>query len=123
MSNPQRLRFPVTTDTGGDGSFTSGPCYGLVMQIRSDTGIWDTGVDVRLEALNDTGSPITLAHYTNVGGAAWTRVPRMLSFDTGGAAVGDQYPIVAHDKLRLTVTQSDGVTGALTGTFYVWMGW
>ena len=93
------------------------------MQIRSDTGIWDTGVDVRLEAINPNGSPITIAHYENVGGAAWTRVPRVLTFDTGGTEIGDQSPVVAHDRLRLTVTQSEGVTGALTGTFWVWTGW
>jgi hypothetical protein len=123
MGIPHRLRFDITTDTGGDGSATSAPCEGLIMQIRSDTGIWDTGCDVRLEALNSDGSRMTIAHYENVGGAAWTRVPRILSYDTGGTEVGDQPPLVAHDQLVLTVTQSAGVTGSLTGTFWVWVGW
>ena len=119
----QRHRFRITTDTGGDGTDTSGPCEGLIMMIAQDTGIFDTGCDVRLSAINPDGSPIVIADYTNVGGSAWRRVPRILSFDTGGEAVGDQYPVVAHDRLRLTVTQSDGVTGALTGTFWVWTAW
>lgn len=119
----QRITFTMVSDTGGDAADTGPPCEGLIMAIRSDTGIWDTGVDVRLEALNSNGSPIAIAHYENVGGSAWTRVPRVLSYDTGGAAVGDQYPVVAHDRLRLTVTQSAGVTGALTGKFFVWVGW
>lgn len=119
----QCQRFSLTTDTGGDATDTGSPVSGMIMQIRSDTGIWDTGVDVTLAAINPGGSPIPIAQYTNVGGAAWTRVPRILSFDTGGAAVGDQYPVVAHDRLRLTVNQSDGVTGSLTGTFHVWVGW
>ena len=119
----QRHKFTIATDTGGDGTATSSPCEGLIMMIAQDTGIFDTGCDVKLEALNPNGSPMVIAHYENVGGSAWRRVPRILSFDTGGGAVGDQYPVVAHDQLRLTVTQSAGVTGALTGTFWVWTGW
>ena len=119
----QRHRFRMTTDTGGDATDTGPPCEGLIMMIAQDTGIFDTGCDVKLEAINPDGSPMVIAHYENVGGSAWRRVPRILSFDTGGGAVGDQYPVVAHDRLRLTITQSAGVTGALTGTFWVWTAW
>ena len=119
----QRLVFNASTDTGGDWTDTSGPCEGLVLQIRCDTGIFDTGVDIRLEAINPDGAPFTIAHYENIGGSAWTRVPRVASHDTGGAALGDQYFVLAHDRLRLTVNQSGGVTGSLTGKFYVWTGW
>ena len=127
MSGLNRLLFNISTDTGGDYSATSGPCAGgLVMQMRFiRTTAFDTGTDFKLEALNAAGTALyTIAHHTNSGGASWTRVPRILSFDTGGAAVGDQFPVVVPgDQLKLTVTQSAGVAGSKTGTFYVWTGW
>ena len=128
MSGLNRLTFNIATDTGGDYSATSGPCAGgLVMQmrfIRGGTG-GDTGCDFLLEAVNAAGTSLyTIADHDNCGGASWTRVPRVLSYDTGGAAVGDQYPVVTEaDRLKLTVTQSAGVAGSKTGTFYVWTGW
>ena len=114
MSGINRLTFNISTDTGGDYAANSGPCAGgLIMQtrfIRGGTGV-DTGCDFKLEALNAAGTALfTIAHYQNVGAASWTRVPRILSFDTGGAALGDQYPVVQPgDILKLTVTQSAGV--------------
>jgi hypothetical protein len=121
----QRIRFNISTDTGGDFVGTSGPCEGgLIMQLRNDTGTFDTGCDVKLEALNSNGSLMPIANYTNVLGHSWTRVPRILSYDTGGAALGDQYPVVlGGDTLKLTVTQSGGVAGSKTGKFWVWVGW
>ena len=96
------------------------------MQLRldvtpvGDTGVLDTGCDIKLEMIN---AGLVVAHYENVGGSSWTRVPRVLTFDTGGTEIGDQSPVAAHDRLRLTVTQSAGVAGSKTGTFYVWTGW
>src|SRR5574342_1066597 len=122
----QRHVFNISTDTGGDFTDTGPPVFGLVMQVRfsntpvGDTGVMDTGADFKLSFIN---SGVVVADYDNVGGSSWTRVPRLLSFDTGGAPVGDQYPVAAHDRLRLTVTHSAGVAGNRTGTFYVWTGW
>lgn len=115
----QRHRFDITTDTGGDYVDTGPPINGLVMQIACDTGVFDTGCDFELKTVHGN---VVVADYDNIGGSAWARVPRLLSFDTGGAEVGDQYPVVAHDRLRLTVAQSDGVTGSKTGRIYVWVG-
>lgn len=132
MSGLNRLRFNISTDTGGDYSATSGPCAGgLIMQMRfsrtpvGDTGVLDTGCDFLLQAVDGAGTVLyNIAHFTNAGGSSWTRVPRVLSYDTGGTALGDQYPVVTEaDRLKLTVTQSAGVAGSKTGTFYVWTGW
>jgi hypothetical protein len=132
MSGLNRLKFSISTDTGGDFTETSGPCAGgLIMQMRfsrtpvGDTGLLDTGADLKLEAVNAAGTALfTIAHFTNAGGSSWTRVPRVLTYDTGGAQIGDQYPVVTPaDRLKLTVTQSGGVAGNKTGTFYVWTGW
>lgn len=118
----QRLRFDISTDTGGDFTQLSGPCEGMIMQLRVDTGVFDTGCDFLVEAVNPNGSAMPIAHYQNSGGSTWTRVPRIGAFDTGGTEIGAEYPVVAHDRLRLTVTQSDGVAGSLTGIFWVWVG-
>ena len=131
MSGWNRLRWNIRTDTGGDYAETSGPCAGgLIMQLRFsrtpaggvDTGVLDTGTDILLQAVNAAGTVLyNIAHYTNIGAQSFTRVPRILSFDTGGAALGDQYAVVTEaDRLKLTVTQSAGVAGTKTGTFYVW---
>ena len=81
------------------------------------TGQLDTGCDFTLRTVQ---SGVNIAHWENAGGSAWTRAPRIITFDTGGAAVGDQSPIVAHERLRLTVTQSEGVAGSKTCKLYVW---
>lgn len=116
----QRHAFSITTDTGGDFVDTGPPMDGAVLQLAMDTGVFDTGCDFKIEMIN---SRVVVGHYENVGGSVWTRVPRINTFDTGGTQVGDQYPVAAHDRLRLTVTQSAGVTGALSGKLYVWTGW
>src|SRR5690554_5939288 len=130
MAGLNRLTFNISTDTGGDYSEISGPCAGgLIMQMRFARGsggtVLDTGVDMKLEAVDAAGNSLfTIAHFTNVGAQSFTRVPRILSYDTGGDSVGDQYPVVTEaDRLRLTVNQSDGAAGSKTGTFYVWTGW
>jgi hypothetical protein len=116
----QRHRFNIVTDTGGDYVDTGAPIEGFVLQVAVDTGSLDTGCDFTLRTVQ---SGMNIAHWSNAGGSAWTRAPRIVTFDTGGAAVGDQSPVVAHDRLRLTVAQSDGATGSKTCTLYVWTGW
>lgn len=120
---PQTIPFDILTDTGGDFEATAGPFQGLVMQVRlSDTGAnLDTGCDIRLETVGNGG--VVIADWDNVGGSSWTRVPRVLTYDTGGAALGDQYPVVAHDRLKLTVNQSDQATGAQRAKLFVTVGW
>lgn len=120
----QESIFEIRTDTGGDYEGTSGPVDGFLMQLRfdrtpfggSDTGVLDTGCDFKLELVN---SGVVVADYDNAGGSSWTRVPRVLTFDTGGGEVGDTYPVTAHDRLKLTVTQSEGTAGAKTARFRV----
>jgi hypothetical protein len=114
----QRHRFEFTTDTGGDYRDTGPPINGMVMQVAVDTAM-DTGCDFKLECVN-TG--VTILDWDDAGGGAWTRVPRCASFDTGGTEIGDQYFIVAHDRLRLTINQGAADTGGQSGTFYVWVG-
>ena len=111
-----RARITLTTDTGGDATDTGPPMTGLVAQIRLDGADLDTGTDILIQAVQ---SGMVVADYDNVGGS-WTRVPRILSFDTGGAAVGDQCPLLDNEQLRFTVNQSAGVTGSKTCTVYVW---
>lgn len=114
-----RHAFNVATDSGGDFTDTGPPIFGMVYQVSCDTGAFDTGCDFRLEAVN---SRVVIAHWENAGGSAWARGPRMLTYDTGGAAVGDQPFVVAGDRLRVTVTQSEGVTGSKAGRVFVWVG-
>jgi hypothetical protein len=116
----QRTFFNISTDTGGDFTDTGPPIEGLIMQVSVDTGSLDTGCDFTLVTVQ---SNQVIANWANVGGSAWTRAPRIVTFDTGGAAVGDQQPVVHHDRLRLTVAQSDGATGSKTCKLYVWTGW
>ena len=115
-----RHRFDITTDTGGDFVDTGPPCMGAVLQILSSLGNTDTGCDIRLETVQ---SGLVIADYDNIGAALRSAAPRILTFDTGGAAVGDQPPVVEGDRLRLTITQSEGVVGAKTATVWVWTGW
>ncbi len=126
MSGINRLKFTISTDTGGDFSETSGPCAGgLVMQIRHARTNLDTGCRFRLEAVDAAGtSPFMIADFANSGGSSWTRIPRIATYDTGGTEIGDSYPIVVPgDRLKLTVNQGAGDTGGKTGTVYVWTGW
>ena len=126
MTNVRRQKFVIETDTGGD-FVDTGPAFnGMVLQMRldvtpvGDTGVLDTGTDIKLELVN---SGVVIADYDNVGGASFTRSPRIITFDTGGTEVGNQQPVSEGDSLRLTVNQSAAVAGAKTGTFYVWTGW
>lgn len=120
MNNLSRTSFSISTDTGGDFVDTGPPMSGMVLQLVLDTGAFDTGCDFKLETVQ---SKLVVAHYTNSGGSQWTRSPRVLTYDTGGTEVGNQQPVLAGDRLRLTVTQSDGVTGSKTGKLHIWTGW
>lgn len=115
--------FYIETDTGGDYTQIDGPFNGLIMQVRlSDTGLnLDTGCDILLETVGNGG--VVIADWDNVGGSSWTRVPRIGTYDTGGAALGDQYAVAAHDRLRLTVNQSEGVAGSKRAVLFVTTGW
>lgn len=114
-----RAVFNWTTDTGGDFVDTGPPMNGLVWMVGTDTGGVDTGCDWKLETVQ---SRHVILDYDNFGaGGAWTACPRKLTYDTGGAALGDQPPPIAGDRLRLTINQSDSVTGAISGKFYVWV--
>ena len=48
---------------------------------------------------------------------------RVPTYDTNGTAIADTYAVVAHDRLRVTVSQSDGSEGEKTGTLLIWSGW
>lgn len=115
----QDQTFNILTDSGGDFVDTGPPFSGMVMQIRMNNTDLDTGVDVKLEMVN---SGVVVADYDNASGS-WTRVPRVLTFDTGGEEVADAPPIAAHDRLRLTVNQSEGVTGVKTARLNIVTGW
>lgn len=112
-----RQVFQIETDTGGDFVDTGPPSTGFVMQMRLDTDALDTGCDFLLEGVS---SGVVVADYDNAGGSAWTRVPRLLTFDTGGTEIGDAYPVLNGERLRLTVNQSAGVTGSVSAKLYVW---
>ncbi|HEY1246200.1 MAG TPA: hypothetical protein VGF29_15345 [Hyphomicrobiaceae bacterium] len=116
----QRQTFNILTDTGGDYTDTGGPVFGTVEQIRFAGGNVDTGCDVRLEFI---ASGVVVADYDNSGGGTWTRAPTIIPYDTGGAAVSGiaTFPMTDHDRMRVTVNQSDGVTGSKTATLHVWL--
>jgi hypothetical protein len=114
----QRHRFDISTDTGGDFVDTGPPIHGMIYQVACDSGAFDTGVDFKLETVQ---SKMTILDWDNHGQAAqFSGCPRNLTYDTGGAQIGDQPFVVASDRLRLTVNQSDGATGSKTAKFYVW---
>ncbi len=115
-----RHKFNISTDTGGDFVDTGPQSHGMVLQMRLSATTLDTGADIKVELAN---SGVVIANYSNVGGATWTRSPRVITFDTGGTEVGNQQPVSEGDRIRLTVTQSEAATGSKTGTFYVWTGW
>lgn len=116
----QRHRFNIATDTGGDYTDTGPPMEGMILQVAVDTGSLDTGCDFTLKTVQ---SGQVVGHWANAGGSAWTRAPRVVTYDTGGDSLGDAPPVVAHDRLRVTVAQSDGATGSKTCTLYVITGW
>ena len=119
----QRHVFNIETDTGGDFVDTGPPMHGMIWQVHfdatpvGDTGVFDTGTDIRLEMVN---SGVVVADYDNIGGASFTCGPRMVTYDTGGTESGDTQFVAAADRLRLTVNQSAGVAGEKTGKVYVW---
>lgn len=125
----ERQVFNILTDTGGDFVDTGPPCHGMVLQVRyqpyvngagADTGMMDTGAGIKLELIN---SGVVVAHYEKIGETAWTRIPRQHAYDTGGDVMGNQYTVAAHDRLRLTVTDTgNGATGK-SAKLFVWTGW
>ena len=116
----QRHRFDIQTDTGGDFVDTGAPFSGIVMQLHLAGGL-PAPTRLKLEAVNEG---VVIADYESSGGS-WTRVPRIPAYDTGGDEIDGaaQYPVLAHERLRLTVTQDTGDTGAKSGTLYVTTAW
>lgn len=125
MSQVSRQRYDILTDTGGDWTDTGPPVNGIVMQTRyvpDGSSPLDTGTDIDI-VLAQSG--VVVANHDNIGSAAFTKVYKQPVHDTGGAAVSGlrEFVPVAGESLRVSVRQSEGVTGVKRGVIYVWTGW
>ena len=127
MAELVRHKFLIATDASGDYTDTGPPIFGAILQIRyvptvGDQAL-DTGADIDI-TLPTTG--VVVANWDNIGGSAFTKVPKQPVHDTGGQDEGSsEFIFAAGEPLRVVVsTGNTGDTGTSshTGTLHVWTG-
>lgn len=123
----QRLALTLTVDASGNATvYSPQPVNGRVLQLRylpDGSNPLDTGADLTITG-EDTG--LAIATLSNIGTAAFTKVPRQATHGVTGTALVyagtdavAEPPYVGGERIKVVVAQG-GVSK--TGTLYVFIG-
>jgi hypothetical protein len=127
MSDYQRYKFDISTDTGvkttqsGD---TGHNVFGEIRQLVWNPTANDTGAGLYIALIprmGDTGDGFQVVNYTKGLNANWVRFPTAQTSHSDGLDTGsstDEYFVGAGDRLRIKITPGQNLCA---GRLYVYV--